>query len=142
MTTARGMLFVDTGVWYAALDRRDASHQRAVKVLGGADALVTTDYVLVETWRLAAHRLGFDVAERFWHGVRTGNVRLEGVGPVDRETAWAIGRRYTDQHFSLVDRASFAVMERLGVREVASFDADFAIYRYGATSEAAFTIVR
>ncbi|MBA2319342.1 MAG: PIN domain-containing protein [Euzebyales bacterium] len=136
------MLFVDTGVWYAALDRGDVNHGRAVKVLGAGERLVTTDYVLVETWRLAAHRLGFDVAERFWNSLRRGRARLEAVLAVDREAAWAVGRRYRDQRFSLVDRASFAVMERLGVRRVAAFDDDFAVYRLDSDGGEAFELVR
>lgn len=62
--------------------------------------------------------------------------------PVDREAAWAIGLRYDDQRFSLVDRVSFAVMERLGLRRVAAFDSDFAVYRLGSRSADAFEIVR
>lgn len=136
------MLFVDTGVWYGALDRSDVSHDRATSILGEADRVLTTDHVLVETWRLAAHRLGYDVAERFWDGLRRGPVRLESVLAVDREAAWAIGRRYPDQGFSLVDRTSFAVMERLKVRRVAAFDADFAIYRFGPDDSQAFQVIR
>lgn len=135
-------LFVDAGVWYAVLDRGDANHTRARALLTDAGPLVSTDYVLVETWRLAAHRLGYDVAERFWQSLRAGRARLEPVGAVDREAAWWIGRRYADQSFSLVDRTSFAVMERLGLRRVAAFDADFAIYRFGPDAGGAFTIVR
>lgn len=136
------MLFVDTGVWYAALDRADVSHLRAVEILGDGEEPVTSDYVLVETWRLAAHRLGFEVAERFWQSLRRGSARLETVQPVDREAAWAIGRRYRDQAFSLVDRTSFALMERLGLRRVAAFDRDFVIYRFGADATEAFGVVR
>ncbi|MDN5857693.1 MAG: PIN domain-containing protein [Pseudonocardia sp.] len=136
------MLFVDTGVWYAAMDRADAHHARARAVLTDAGPLVTTDYVFVETWRLAAHRLGYDVAERFWQSLRAGRARLEPVGAIDREAAWSIGRRYEDQSFSLVDRTSFAVLERLGLRHVAAFDSDFAIYRFGRDAAGSFTIVR
>jgi uncharacterized protein len=135
-------LFVDTSVWYAALDRSDVSHGRAVAVLTDADRLVCTDFVLVETWRLAAHRLGFDVAERFWDSLRRDRAIVETVTPADREAAWGIGRRYLDQRFSLVDRTSFAVAERLGLRRVAAFDDDFAVYRFGVAGTEAFTLVR
>jgi hypothetical protein len=37
---------------------------------------------------------------------------LEPIGAADLERAWAIGEGYPDQDFSLVDRTSFAVMER------------------------------
>jgi hypothetical protein len=41
---------------------------------------------------------------------------------------------------SMVDRTSFAVMERLGI-EVAIFDSDFAVHRFGRDRRRTFTIV-
>ena len=58
------------------------------------------------------------------------------------EAAWAIGEAFPDQDFSLVDRTSFAVMERLGITQVASFDSDFAIYRYGRNRDRSFEVIR
>ena len=136
------MIFVDTGMWYAALDRSDASHDRAVAVLGAGEPLLTSDHVLVESWRLVAHRLGHHIAERFFDSLRRGRAALEPVLAVDREAAWATGRRFDDQMFSLVDRTSFAVMERLGIERVATFDRDFAVYRFGAGGRRAFEILR
>ena len=46
------------------------------------------------------------------------------------------------QDFSLVDRTSFAVMERLGLVRAASFDNHFAIYRFGRNRDRAFEILR
>jgi len=42
----------------------------------------------------------------------------------------------------MVDRPSFAVMRRLGVERAASFDGDFAIFRFGPNRRHAFTISR
>ncbi|MBM3810263.1 MAG: hypothetical protein FJW20_01385 [Acidimicrobiia bacterium] len=67
---------------------------------------------------------------------------LELVGVADLEAAWQIGQSYKDQDFSIVDRTSFAVMRRLGLERVASFDDDFAIFRYGPNRRRAFTVVR
>jgi hypothetical protein len=36
--------------------------------------------------------------------------------------AWVTGQVFQDQDFSIVNRTSFAVMERLGITTVASFD--------------------
>ncbi len=53
-----------------------------------------------------------------------------------------IGREYRDRDFSLVDRSSFAVMQRLGIQRVAAFDDHFAVFRYGRHRARAFTVVR
>ena len=47
-----------------------------------------------------------------------------------------------DQEFSLVDRTSFAVMERLGITRVASFDNQFSVYRFGPRRSRAFEVIR
>jgi len=59
--------------------------------------------------------------------------------PVDLEAAWRILQGFPDQLFSIVDGATFAVMERLGIGEAFAFDAHFLIYRYGPNRQRAFT---
>lgn len=135
-------LFVDTSAFYAALDRSDRDHARAVAVLADGERLVTSDHVLVESWWLARSRLGAEVAERFWEGVRAGRVAIECVQLGDLDAAWRIGEIFDDQDFSIVDRTSFAVMERVGIVRVASFDDDFSIYRYGPRRQHAFEVRR
>lgn len=134
-------VFVDTSTWYAAADSSDSSSARAKEILTDA-SLVTSDHVLVETWLLIRHRLGNVAAERFWDGLRRGAAAVEPVEAADLEAAWRIGRAFEDQNFSIVDRTSFAVMERLRLDTVASFDHDFAIYRYGPGRSRAFTVLR
>jgi predicted nucleic acid-binding protein len=135
-------LFVDTSAWYAAADRSDNSHTRAKSVLSQGETLVTTDHVLVETWLLLRHRLGRLPAERFWDGLRSGVAEIEPVTAADLAVAWAAGEAFPDQDFSIVDRSCFAVMQRLGLRRVASFDGDFAVFRFGRGRRQAFEIVR
>jgi uncharacterized protein len=135
-------LFVDTSAWYAAADGADRWHSRARDVLATNEPLLTNDHVLVESWLLLRHRVHREAAERFWEGLRAGLATIEMVVAVDLESAWAIDRQFPDQDFSLVDRVSFAMMERLGIDRVASFDGDFAVYRYGRGLNRAFEIVR
>lgn len=135
-------LFVDTSAFYAAADAGDSSHGRAIAVLGAGEPLVTTDHVLVESWLLLRHRLGPDAARRFWAAIRSGAASVEPVLAADLEVAWDIGEAFEDQDFSIVDRTSFAVMQRLGLTRVASFDDDFAVFRYGPRRERAFEIKR
>jgi predicted nucleic acid-binding protein len=135
-------LFVDTSVWYAAADSSDRSHGRATEILTTGDHLVTTDHILVETWTLLRHRIGRNAAEQFWHGLRFGVATVEPVVAADLEVAWGIGDAFPDQDFSIVDRTSFAVMQRLGIQKVATFDNDFAVFRYGRNLNSAFDVVR
>jgi uncharacterized protein len=135
-------LFVDTSIWYAAADSGDRSNARAKDILKSGQSLVTSDHVLVETWSLLHHKLGYSVAERFWEGLRSGIAMIEAVGLADLEIAWEIGVSWRDQDFSIVDRTSFAVMRRLGIERVASLDQHFAVFRFGSKHHQSFSVIR
>ncbi len=134
-------LFVDTSVWYAAADAGDRSNERARQILSGEESLVTSDHVLLETWLLLHHRMGWQAAERFWDALRSGVAALEAVNAADMEIAWAIGQMFSDQDFSLADRTSFAIMQRLGIHRAAAFDSHFSIYRFGPGRRKSFDVV-
>lgn len=134
-------VFVDTSVWYAAVDSDDVSHERARRVVEGAGDLVTSDHVLVESVALIGRRAGWMVAERFLRGVRDGIARVEMTISADLDVASDIGVQFADQEFSLVDRTSFAVMRRLGIMQAASLGKDFAVYRFGPANRRGFEIV-
>jgi predicted nucleic acid-binding protein len=129
-------------MFYAAADRGDRSNVRAKEVLDRGERLVTSDHVLVETWFLIRHRLGRSAAERFWEGLRGGAAAIEPVVAADLEVAFLIGADFADQDFSIVDRTSFAVMQRIGVLRAAALDEHFAIFRFGRQRDRAFEIVR
>ena len=134
-------IFVDSSAWYAAARRGDRHNSRAKRLLATDERLVTSDHVLVETWRLIHHVISARAAEVFWDGLRSGIATIEQTTSADLEAAWAIGERFPDQNFSLVDRTSFALMERLGISRVISFDKDFAVFRYGRGRTNAFEVL-
>ena len=135
-------VFVDSSVWFAAANIRDRHNELAKRIIADIAAPLLTDHILVETWRLLNIKVHRQAAEQFWRGIRHGAAALEKVTAADLEVAWAIGEAFPDQNFSIVDRTSFAVMERLGLTRVASFDDDFAVYRYGRARDKAFQVVR
>jgi predicted nucleic acid-binding protein len=110
-------------------------------LLAGRSDFVTSDHVLVESWLIMQRQIHRAAAETFWRGIRGGLAQVEKVNASDMDAAWAIGEDFADQTFSIVDRTSIAVMERLGITRVASFDSDFAVYRYGRNRERAFEIL-
>ena len=65
---------------------------------------------------------------------------IETSGVADLEVAATIGNSFADQDFSLSDRTSWAVMERLGINEAVSLDREFRIYRFGPDRRRFFTV--
>ena len=119
---------VDTSALFALLDADDRNHPRArahlQAVLGAGDALLTHEYVLVETIALVQRRLGLGPLRSFLDDL----LPLIDVAWVDealhleaREALLAAGQRQV----SLVDQVSFLVMRRHGIRRAFAFDADF-----------------
>lgn len=121
-------VFADTSALYAVLDADDGFHVRArdawSALLSEDVTLVTTNYVLVETFALVQARLGMDavraLSDHLLPVVRTVGVTEEDhTGSV--QALLAADRR----DLSLVDCASFLVMRRLGLRSALTFDDDF-----------------
>ena len=134
-------VFVDTSVWHAAANAHDASHARASALLGSfAGGLLTSDHILIETWHLTSKRLGLEVAETLVNAIRGGRARIEPATLVDLEVAAQIHEAFPDQGFSIVDRTSWSIMQRLGVHEAVAFDRDYSIYRFGPGRRRAFTV--
>lgn len=122
-------VLVDTSAVYALVDRDDAYHRKAVAILRalprrGLTPLLT-NFIVAESHALILSRLGAEMARRWLLGQVW---RIEAVHSRDEERAKEIIRRYTDKSFSYTDATSFAVMERLGVREAFGFDPHFQQY--------------
>jgi predicted nucleic acid-binding protein len=66
------------------------------------------------------------------HAVRLGELlyaesltRIHWASPDEERAAFAYFRRHHDKRYSFVDCLSFVVMEKLGIREALTLDADF-----------------
>jgi len=122
-------LLVDTSAVYALIDRDDSYHRKAVSLLRslprrGLTPLLT-NFIVAESHALLLSRVGAGVA-RDW--LLRPIWPMERITPEDEEKAREIIRRYTDKSFSYTDATSFAVMERLGIKEAFAFDPHFRQY--------------
>lgn len=137
-------VFVDSGAWFAAVSVGDQRHERAKELLRAhAGRLVTTNDVLIESWLLTRNRTHRGIADQLADGiVNNGLAEVLTASKQDLAAALRISQVFSDQDFSLVDRTSWIVMERHGIDEAISFDADFAVYRYGRDRRNAFTVHR
>ena len=133
---------MDTSAWVSMADGAESSHGRVAAALRERRGrLVTADHVLQETWMVMKHRHDRFAAERLVNAIRKGIAQVEVSLLGDLEAAASIGAVFADQDFSLADRTSWAVMERLGVTEAVSLDHDFRVYRYGPGRRRAFNVV-
>ncbi|MDE0375110.1 MAG: PIN domain-containing protein [bacterium] len=134
-------VFVDTSVWYAAAADGDAHSEVARSLLAdNAGTLVTSDLVLAELWNLVNARADHRTANRLVSSIAAGIARVECATDEDLEAAAGALAAFPDQAFSLTDRTSWALMERLGITDALALDADFRIYRYGPGRRRAFSV--
>jgi len=121
-------LFVDTSALYALLVRTEDGHDRVAdefnRALKAGRALLTSNYVLLETTALLQHQIGLEAVRDL----------SAGIVPLLR-THWitedlhrlAVDRllRGDRRRVSLVDETSFLVMESEGVRDALALDRHF-----------------
>jgi uncharacterized protein len=121
-------VFADTSALFALLDANDDNHQLAADAFQRLRArnapLLSTSFVLVETYALAGRRLGLDAGRRF----RSDFAPLLEVVWVDRALNDAgldllVERR--TRRLSLVDAVSFVTMRQQHVSEAFVFDPHF-----------------
>ena len=133
--------FVDTSIWYAAIDDGDAHCEVARSLLKEhAGSLVTSDLVLAELWNLVNARTSHHTANQAVAAIAAGIARVECATNVDLEVAAAAVADFSDQAFSLTDRTSWAIMERMAISDALALDTDFRVYRYGPQRRRAFAV--
>jgi predicted nucleic acid-binding protein len=126
-----GRVFVDTSAYFAATNRREASHAPVSALMQalveGRRRLVTTNFVLAELHALLLSRLDRRIAAQVLAEIDASALtRVERVTARDERRAREIVFGYTDKDFSLTDAISFAVMERLRIRQAFTLDRNFA----------------
>lgn len=123
-------ILVDTSAYYALKDKDDAFHSDAIQfVKTNTYPLVTTNLIVVETLNLVKQRLGYQHAVEL--GKRMFDPKIINVIKItdeDISEAWKIFQKYDDKGFSFTDCTTFAVMERIKIHSVFTFDEHFRQY--------------
>jgi uncharacterized protein len=121
-------IFIDTSAFYALLDRDDENHQKAKKawagIVHGENILITSNYVLIETFALLQHRLGIE-ALRGFHDAIVPLVNVEFINSEIHRAGVSVLLSASRRNLSLVDCVSFEVMRALEIRTVFVFDLHF-----------------
>lgn len=121
-------VFADTSALLALLNTEDQDHDRAARAFAALRArqalLVSTSFVLVETYALVGRRLGVDAIRTF----RSDVAPLLDVVWVDEALHDAGLDLLLDRRkrlLSLVDAVSFVTMRLKGLTEAFAFDPHF-----------------
>lgn len=131
LSTAQQVL-LDTSAYFAIADTTETRHSDADairrRLIAERSRLVTTNFIVAETHALFSIRLGYRFALRFLDDLDRSPTLVVRVTTTDEQRARQIIRQYDDKLFSYTDATSFAVMERLGISSVFTFDRNFTQY--------------
>ena len=127
------MIFVDTSAFLAIENLRDNYYRKAVALrdtlLKAGKLLVTSDYIMDESYTVIRFRAGHHIAVQFGEAVRGSKfLRIEPIAPNLIEKAWELFKTFSDHEFSFTDCTSFVLMERLKIKTAFTFDAHFKEY--------------
>ncbi len=121
-------VFIDSSFWIALRARTEPEHELARKIAAEMAAyrvgLISTLLVFSEIYAYFCRMilLREQIINEFWH---RGVIQLEPVTVADQKAAVAILRLHQDKDYSFCDACSFAVMQRLKIPRVVSFDHHF-----------------
>ena len=127
-------IFVDTSAWDAIRDSLDRNHEIALlfreQLAAEKYRLVTTNYVLDETYTLLLLNIGYVPTVKFKHNIdvmtEAGVLIVVAISESIEKAAWEAFVRFNiDKHWSFTDCTSKVVMEQREIVEVFTFDHHF-----------------
>jgi len=128
-------VFLDTGVFVAFHNTRDANHARARELIGalvegGFGTAYTSDYVFDEAVTVALVRTGSSenalaVGRMILGAVTAPFLVILRAGDDAFREAWRLFAQYAGRGLSFTDCTSITFMRTRGIESIVSFDADF-----------------
>lgn len=121
------MIFVDTGAFLALYIKRDQYHRQAHKVFRALPRpFSTSNHVIDELATLLGRIAGYRyAADRIDDLYASESIEVLASTRNDEIEAIRWMRKYADKKVSFTDCVSFAVMRRLGIHHVFTFDRHF-----------------
>ena len=126
-------MFVDTSAWYAIEDASDANYEIALlfrEEIVERHRLVTTSYVLDETYTLLLLNIGYVRTVKFKRLIdvisQSGLLTVVHISESIEKAAWEVFEEFNvDKQWSFTDCTSKVVMEQRRISEVFAFDHHF-----------------
>ncbi|MCA6503987.1 MAG: PIN domain-containing protein [Pseudanabaena sp. M090S1SP2A07QC] len=127
-------ILIDTSAWAAISDNKDRHHASAlnfIKKINGKYKLITTNYVLDETYTLLLMNAGYQTTIAFKQRidimVASQVLEIVWIDDAIANQSWQIFTKFNvDKEWSFTDCTSYAVMKQLNIAEVFILDHHFA----------------
>lgn len=121
--------FVDTSVFLAVLAEDDNNNKVAAETLAtlaeNGEQLISTNYILVESYALIQRRMGMDAIQDFQNKILP-SLTLVWITPEDHQRSMEFFLSENRRNLSFVDCSSFDTIQRLIIDKVFAFDSHFA----------------
>ena len=127
-------IFIDTWGWINIFNRRESHHQEVNQLYHNIrctqGTIVTTDYILDETYTLLFKRVPVDTAqqaiETLSSAIEEEYINFIWITPERFEAAQALRIKFRDKpDISFTDLTSMIVMQELKIQEILTGDAHF-----------------
>ena len=124
-------LLIDTSALIAARNTEDKNHKSSVNIMTAAlkgeyGRVFTSDYIFDEAVTLAYMRTG---NKKFACDIgifaRARPITMRFIEPIDFDRAWELYKQYDDKGLSFTDCTNLALMERLDIVSIFTFDSEF-----------------
>lgn len=124
-------ILLDTSAVIAARNADDKNHTKTLEIMAPAlhgeyGKVFVSDYIFDEAVTLAYIRTG---NKRFAHDIgrfaRAKPINFRFIEPIDFDRAWELYQQYEDKHLSFTDCTNIALMERLDIETLFTFDTEF-----------------
>jgi predicted nucleic acid-binding protein len=127
-------ILIDTSAWAAISDNKDRHHASAlnfIKKINGKYKLITTNYVLDETYTLLLMNAGYQTTIAFKQRidimVASQVLEIVWIDDAIANQSWQIFTKFNvDKEWSFTDCTSYAVMKQLNIAEAFILDHHFA----------------
>jgi predicted nucleic acid-binding protein len=122
-------VLLDTGAMLALANSKDSHHREALQCLNAITRQRLPVFITIPTIYEAHRRILFDLgqqaARRFLDQIYDGSINLERTVDEDEQEARRLIETYAALKLTLTDAVNMAVMVRLGIAVVFSFDRHF-----------------
>ena len=128
-------VFLDTGIFVAFHNTRDANHTRALELIrtlveGELGTAYTSDYVFDEAVTVTLVRTGspenaLAVGRMILGEITAPFLAILRVDEDDFKKAWKLFSQHADRGLSFTDCTSIALLRTRGIESIVSFDTDF-----------------